>query len=57
MLTNSDMLEAIKDSAPLSRTVREGIAELRYWATDRAHPVAIGEAEDLDMDYTDDDTA
>ena len=57
VLTDSDMLEVIKVSVPLSRTMREGIAELRYWATDRARPVASGEAEDLDMDYTDDDTA
>ncbi len=41
---------------PLSRTMREGIAELRYWASDRARPVASAEVEDLDGDYDDDDT-
>jgi SpoVK/Ycf46/Vps4 family AAA+-type ATPase len=56
-LNDNDMLDVIKVSVPLSRTMREGIAELRYWASDRARPVASAEAEDLDMDYTDDDTA
>jgi hypothetical protein len=56
-LNDIDMLDVGKSSMPLSRTMLKRIAELRYWATDRARPVASGDAEDLDMDYTDDDTA
>ena len=52
-LRDTDMLAVIDVSVPLSRTMREGIAELRYWAADRARPVASTEVEDLDMEYPD----
>ncbi len=48
-----DMVETIKVSVPLSRTMREGIAQLRDWAQTRARPVTSVEAEDPDWDSDD----
>lgn len=44
-LTNDDLSEALAVSVPLSRTMREGIADLREWARTRARPVTSSEAE------------
>lgn len=46
-----DLAAAIKESVPLSVTMREGIAQLRAWAADRARPASSaqrgeGERED-----------
>jgi SpoVK/Ycf46/Vps4 family AAA+-type ATPase len=39
-LETRDILKAIRDTVPLSRTMREKVEELRVWARDRARPVA-----------------
>ncbi len=41
-LETRDILKAIRDTVPLSRTMREKIEELRMWARDRARPVTSG---------------
>ena len=51
-----DLLEALAVSVPLSRTMREGIAELREWAETRARPVTSTEAESGD-ELLDDEVA
>ncbi|MGI6460403.1 MAG: AAA family ATPase [Candidatus Hydrogenedentales bacterium] len=38
-LETHDILKAIRDTVPLSRTMREKVEELRVWARDRARPV------------------
>lgn len=47
-LTTEDLLKAIKDSIPLSVTMREGIQRLRDWAETRAR--AASSAEGVSMD-------
>ncbi len=41
-LETRDILKALNDTVPLSRTMREKIEELRMWARDRARPVTTG---------------
>jgi AAA+ superfamily predicted ATPase len=38
-LETRDILKALHDTVPLSRTMREKIEDLRLWARDRARPV------------------
>ena len=52
-LTMDDLVEALAVSVPLSRTMREGIAELRDWAQTRARPVTSVEAEDSETFWMD----
>ncbi len=42
----SDLVKSVKESVPLSVTMRERIAELREWADDRARPVSSVQGED-----------
>ena len=39
-LETRDMIAAMEETVPLSRTMRENIATLRAWAADRARPVS-----------------
>lgn len=39
-LETKDILNALQQTVPLSRTMREQIEELRFWASDRARPVS-----------------
>ena len=41
-LETRDIVKALNDTVPLSRTMREKIEELRMWARDRARPVTTG---------------
>ncbi|MGC4047814.1 MAG: hypothetical protein QM758_28805 [Armatimonas sp.] len=45
-LTQEDLIKAVKQSVPLSVTMRERIAELRDWADERARPVSSVQGED-----------
>lgn len=47
-LVIQDLVDSLAVSVPLSRTMREGIAELRDWAQTRARPVTSVEAEDTE---------
>lgn len=40
-LDTQDMVRAIEDTVPLSRTMREEVNQLRAWAADRARPVSV----------------
>jgi ATP-dependent 26S proteasome regulatory subunit len=42
----SDLVKSVKESVPLSVTMRERIAELREWADERARPVSSVQGED-----------
>ncbi len=44
-LATDDLLKTIKESVPLSVTMREGIARLREWAETRARPASSEQAE------------
>lgn len=44
-LTTDDLLRTVRESVPLSVTMREGIARLREWAETRARPASSQEAE------------
>jgi len=39
-VTTADIVNAIGETVPLSRTMREKIADLRQWSGDRARPVS-----------------
>lgn len=39
-VTSRDIVRALQQTVPLSRTMREEIVDLREWATDRARPVS-----------------
>jgi SpoVK/Ycf46/Vps4 family AAA+-type ATPase len=41
-LTTEALLESIRATVPLSRTMKEGIDEIREWARDRARPASTG---------------
>ena len=43
-LATPDILRAIQETVPLSRTMREDIARIRTWAGDRARPVSSVQA-------------
>jgi ATP-dependent 26S proteasome regulatory subunit len=47
-LTTDDLVKAIKESIPLSVTMREGIQKLRDWADTRARPTSSAQAETTD---------
>ncbi|MFP4057137.1 MAG: AAA family ATPase [Candidatus Brocadiia bacterium] len=44
-LEMDDLARCIQETVPLSRTMREGMAELRAWAADRTRPASRGQAE------------
>lgn len=45
-VNQDDLIKAVKQSVPLSVTMRERIAELRDWADERARPVSSVQGED-----------
>ena len=45
-VTQKDLVKAVKQSVPLSVTMRERIADLREWADERARPVSSVQGED-----------
>lgn len=47
-LTNEDMMAALRESVPLSVTMKEGIDKLRDWAATRARPASSVTVEPMD---------